>query len=158
MHVMVDQSGKIEDTARPTIVAYSNGHTLSLKVEARVKRQLQEHFRRRGEIHLFIYRTFAALLFLLLRRDIRKINRLVIDEEYPGHETLIKDVILGLLRRHRLPEPSIEFKRIGNRPRVHYAAYNVFAGKKTQDILIRLEDILNLVIKKDRGLGRLKNA
>lgn len=158
MQVYVDQSGKVEDTARPTVVAFTNGATYVIKVAARTKRQLQERFRRQGAIRLFIYRTFAALVFLLIRRFLPQINQVVIDTEYPGQEKLIKEVILEFLRREALPEPSIVFRRIGNRPKVHYAAYDVFAKKKKEDRRVALAEIVNLAIKKDRGRKRLKDA
>lgn len=158
MKVYVDQSGKIEDTAKPTVVAFSNSKNYAVKVSPRVKRQLQEIFRRRGKIRLFVFRAFAALVFLLIKDNLLANDIVVIDTEYPGHEKTIKDMILEMLRVHKLPVPTIHFKRIGNRPKAHYAAYNVFTGKKKGNRTVNLEVLVNLTIKKDRGLKRLKNA
>jgi len=54
MRVEIDQSGKIEDKSKVTIIAFSDGVSFSVKIPGRVKRQLQEEFRRRGEPQLFI--------------------------------------------------------------------------------------------------------
>ena len=48
--------------------------------------------------------------------------------------------------------PEIYFARIGNKPKVHYAAYNVFKRNIKADKVFSLEEIMNLTTKKDRGL------
>lgn len=148
MKVEIDQSGKIEDTAKPTVLAFSNSKQSAIKISARTKRQIQEIFRRRGQIRLFIYRTFAALIFLLIRDYLSSIHHVVIDTEYPGHEKLIKDILLEFLRRNKLKEPQILFKRIGSKPKVHYAAYDVFSGKKKPNKSISFSKLAKFVIKK----------
>lgn len=151
MKIYVDQSGKIEDTSNPTILAFTDSRTFSIKITAKTKRQLQEIFRRRGQIRLFVYRAFASLVFLLITKFLREIDQVVIDVEYPGKEKLIKEIILEFLRRKKLKEPSIFFERIGNTPKVHYSAYNVFVKKKKADLVIRLGELKDLAIKNDRG-------
>lgn len=157
MKIEIDQSGKIEDTAKPTIIAFCNHKTFSIKVTSKTKRQIFEIFRQRGKTRLFIYRTFGVLIFLLIKNYLSTISAITIDTEYPGHEKLIKEIVLELIRKFNLNEPEITFKRIGNRPKVHYAAYNVFSGKKEEDKKVDLNEILPLAIKNDRG-QRLKNA
>jgi len=173
MKIYIDQSGKVENTAKVTAIAFSDGKKYAIKINQRTKRQIQEVCRRKGLSRLFIYRTFAALVFLLIKKSLSIIDQVVIDMEYPGHEKTIKEIILELLRKEGLKEPSICFARIGNRPKVHYAAYNVYAKKKKEDKLIKFEEIMSLVIspvrkshidiisnriKKDRGRKRLKDA
>jgi len=46
MKIEIDQSRKVEDTNRLTIVAYSNGKAKSLMITARDKKSLQSLFRR----------------------------------------------------------------------------------------------------------------
>jgi hypothetical protein len=148
MKVFVDQSGKVEDTSKPTVVAFTNKERFVVKIRPKVKRQLQEIFRRRGKTRLFIYRTFSALIFLLIKDFLPKIDQVIIDLEYPGQERLIKDILLELIRKEKLREPEIYFKRIGNRPKVHYLAYNVYSGEKKENKEVKLEDLLKLTIKK----------
>jgi len=130
MKVYVDQSGKIENTSKPTVLAFTNKESFTLKVSPRVKRQLQEVFRRKGLARLFVYRIFASLVFLLIRGHLKRIDQVIIDTEYPGKEILIRDIILEQVRKLGSREPTIDFKRIGNKPKVHYAAYNVFIRKR----------------------------
>jgi len=159
MRVEIDQSGKIENTNRATVIAFANEISYAILIPAKVKRQLQEVFRRQGKPRLFVYKTFAAGLFLLINGHLAKIKDIVIDTEYTGHEKQIKDILLELIRRDRLPEPNIYFQRIGGKPKVHYVAHDVFSKKKNADKVIGFEEIVVLVTKKDRGhQRRLKNA
>jgi len=45
----IDQSGKIEDTSKDTVLCISNGYYLSVKLKAKTKRQLQKIFRKNGQ-------------------------------------------------------------------------------------------------------------
>lgn len=151
MKIEIDQSGKIEDTARNTIVAFSNSKSYSIKLESETKRKLQLLFRQHAKTKIFIYKIFAAMIYLLISRHINKITHVVIDIEYQGHELLIKDLLIRYLKAHNLPVPYIDFQRIGNKPKVHYVAYNTFIGARKADRLIDFDTILK-VIKKDRGI------
>lgn len=154
MKIEIDQSWKIEKTNKATVLAFSNKKSFALKIPSKIKRQLQEMFRRQGQPTLFVYRTFAAGIFLLIKDHLKKITYIVIDIEYPGKEPLIKEILLELLRKYKLKEPEIAFKRIGEKPKVHYAAHNVFTGKKKADKIVSFEELRELVIKKDRGHKR----
>ena len=148
MRVEIDQSGKIEETRKNTVIAFANGISYAVLIPAKVKRQLQEVFRRQGKPRLFVYRTFAAGIFLLIKNHLPKIKDLVIDTEYIGHEKQIKEMVLEMIRRRGLAEPNIYFQRIGNKPKVHYAAYEVFSKKKKADFVVSFEEIVVLATKK----------
>lgn len=160
MVYQIDQSGKIEDTAKDTVVGISNGWSYTIKLRAKAKRQLQERCRANLQGRLFVYRTFAALIFLLIKNAKIILVDIVIDQEYPGKEKIIKDILLEFLRKNNLPEPHISFARIGSRPKVHYLAYNVFTGKSQTNKMASLKELEKLVIKKrkDRGPKRLKST
>ena len=148
--IQIDQSGKIENMSKYTVVAFSNDTSKAVLVRARTKRQLQEMFRKRGKIRLFIYRTFAALIFLLIKDELSQIKQIVIDTEYPGKEKLIERILLEYIRLHQLEEPAIYFQRVGNKSKVHYASYDVFTGKKKPNKIIELKELQKLAIKNDR--------
>jgi len=150
MRYRIDQSGKIENTSKATVVAFSNDTSKAVLVRARTKRQLQEMFRRRGKIRLFIYRIFAALIFLLIKDELSHIKQIVIDTEYPGKEKLIERILLEYIGLHQLEAPAIYFQRVGNKSKVHYTAYDVFVGKKKPDKVVKLEELQKLAIKNDR--------
>lgn len=151
MKIYVDQSGHVEYTSRDTVVAFTNSEEGTLRIKAETKRQLQEIFRRQGKPTLFVYRTFACLVFLLLTAHQKTITDVVIDPEYPGKEKLIKDIILELFRKQKKKEPEIHFQRIGNHPKVHYLALDTFNRRKRPGHEVELEEIKVLAMKKDRG-------
>ncbi len=154
MIYLIDQSGKIEKTNKDTVIGVANSKTFSIRLSGKIKRQLQEKCRANHQGQQFIYRTFAALVFLLIKGHLKIMTDLIIDNEYPGKEKIIREILLEFLRKFNLPEPHISFGQIGNHPRVHYVAYNVFIGKHKADKEVKLKDIESLVVKnkKDRGL------
>lgn len=74
MHIKIDQSGKVEDTRINTVVSFSNGKRKSISIDRREKRELQKIFREGKKGHVFIFKTFAILIFLLIKEDIFEIQ------------------------------------------------------------------------------------
>lgn len=89
MPKQIDQSGKIEQTNKDTILCLSNDDWDAIKISAKTKRQLQEIFRRNGQNRNFVLFTFSAGLAILIDRNSR-LHHLIIDREYYGHEAVIK--------------------------------------------------------------------
>lgn len=84
MAYQIDQSGKIEQTNKKTVLAISNGKTYSVLLKAKDKRLLQDIFRTLfNKQRQFIYEVFSALLFILISNS-KSEGRIVIDKEYPG--------------------------------------------------------------------------
>lgn len=150
----IDQSGKIEDTAKNTVIAYANDRERSLLISRKTKRRIQEAFRQCGAPHLFIYYTFAVGIYYLIRSHTTHLS-LAIDTEYPGKDKLIAGMVKRLLEMHRKPAHTISFRRIGNRPNVHYAAHDVFTGKKNADDTLSFEVCIEAIKKTD---GRLREC
>lgn len=136
MDIEIDQSGKIEDTNKNTVVAFSNSRFKSVLIGAKEKREVQKLFRRIGRSRMFVYRSFAILIFLLIRRHLKEIQKITIDEEYPGKESLIKNLLFQEIRAVNadFDKKNIVFRRIGKKSRAHFVAYGVAAGKKTADL------------------------
>jgi len=143
MRCVVDQSGKVEHTNKLTVVAFSNGIQKSLVISAVEKRKLLVAMRERDyPKQLFVFKVFSALVFLLIRRE--RIDELVIDREYPGHEGIIKDVLGGLFRGVGLSTPSIVFDEIGKGDAAHKAAIAVYRGKQKPNMIVTSGDVLRL--------------
>lgn len=143
MRVQVDQSGKIEDTRRLTIVAFANGKIRTAKISGVEKRKLIKSMRALDYPQkAYIYKIFAGLIFFLLKNQGAK--EVVIDKEYPGHEPLIKDLILNLFKKAEQKTPKINFDLIGRESLAHKIALEVFRGKRKADIIIEAEDVLGL--------------
>ena len=149
MKIYIDQSGKVEDTSLDTVVAYSNGDVVAIVIKASEKRKIQQFFRLAGKPKMFVYRTFAALLFFLLEGKFRKPGKFIIDREYWGKENTIKDQLLRIIRAnyHSNFDPEkISFGLVGKTRDCHKQAVLVLRKKVKADKIVKSEDILKLVL------------
>ena len=96
------------------------------------------------------------MIYLLLVKE--KWNcgsRLLIDREFPGHEGIIKDVLSNLFRKEDNKPQAIEFREIGKKNLAHLKAIAVFRGKIKADIVVKADDVLNILYKqKNRWSAR----
>ncbi len=92
----IDQSGKIEKTSKDTILCLSNGKWDAVIIKAKTKRQIQEIFRRNGQIRNYILFTFSTILSILLRRN-KELGQVMVDTEYFGKDAIIKNIVLEIL-------------------------------------------------------------
>lgn len=148
----IDQSGKVEDIGKDTVLAISNGQSFAIKITARTKIALKQMFGKSNRGKVYVYKIFSILIYLLITNCCFKVREVIVDEEYSGQDRLIKDMLSQLFTNNRKEMPEIYFARIGNRPKVHYAAYNVFTRKIKANRVFSLREIMNLTTKKDRGL------
>lgn len=149
MIIEVDQSGKIENTNKNTIIAFSNEIFGSILILAKDKREIQKIFRKIGKPRIFVYKLFAILIFLLVKKHLKKIDQIIIDEEYPGKSILIKDYLLREIRKVRpnFSKENISFRTVGKKSKAHYLAYGVAIGKKLADKTVSVKEILRFVVK-----------
>jgi len=155
----IDQSGKVEDTSKNTILCLSNGYWDAVLVRTRTKRQLQEIFRRNGQIRNFVLFTFSAILAILLKRNGRLLE-VTVDREYFGKEAIIKKIVLEMLgskinTERKLPE--IYFGYIGKKAMSHNRAYAIGLKKLKAKKNLSLKEVLARIKKTEVG-KRLKDA
>ncbi len=155
MKYQIDQSGKIEKTNKNTVLCISNGDWDAVLIEARTKRQLQEIFRRNGQIRNFVIFTFCAGLAILIKRNL-KAGAIIIDREYYGREATIKEILLEMLEESRTDIP-IAFGQIGKHSPAHMMAKEIFRGNKKAGCVISFNELLRQTKKTEVG-KRLKNA
>lgn len=144
MIIEIDQSGKVEDTGKPTAVAFANGLKRSVLIAGKEKRVLQKFFRSVGKGRMFMYHTFVILLFLLLRDYVRKIDRIVIDPEYPGQEDLLCRLLWEKLHAvdRKFELSQITFKQVGKSSPAHLLAWDVYTRRKKPDLKATAKDVL----------------
>lgn len=81
MPIEIDQSGKVEDTRKLTVICFANGKAKTLLISAKEKRKVLIIMREIDRPHKnFVFRIFSGLIFLLIKNE--KIDSLVIDREY----------------------------------------------------------------------------
>lgn len=89
-----DQSGRIEETNRDTVIAIASKNVqFSLRISAKTKRTIERDYKGTGKPKLFAVKTFAIAVAFLIKKSKAKINDLIVDIEYPGHERIIKEII-----------------------------------------------------------------
>lgn len=149
MNIEIDQSGKIENTNIDTVVAYANHEQRSILLSASEKRRIQRLYRDAGKPHIFVYRTFALLIFLLMRDRISQMQGVVIDDEYPGWYFLIKNFLLQQIRTvvPNFDKRLITFQCIGKHSSAHRKAYVTFTKKEAPDMVARYDDLARFFIK-----------
>ena len=146
MRIEIDQSGRVEYTSQPTVIAFANSKTYSIIFLSRDKKYLQKIFRKAGVPNLFVNKTFAILIFLLIKDFLKSINQIIIDHEYLGHDKVIKQFLLEFLRRHKknFDSRDISFRHIGKKSAAHRIAIEAYRTKRA-DRKITLKDILKIM-------------
>ena len=148
MQIFIDQSGKVEETGKATIVAYSNGKQKSLYISSSSKQKLQKVFRDAGKPTIFVYKTFAILIYLLIADDLDQIDSIIIDTEYVGYDPLIKNILTKIiLRKSVFFDPNrIHFQQVGKNHKCHETAIKTYRGEKNADKVVRFEEILKYTL------------
>ena len=157
MKIEIDQSGKIEETAKLTAIAFTNSKTGSILLPARTKRRLQDQFRRIGEPKLFILFIFTALIYILVKDNVKQITEIIIDTEYPGQDGIIRKLLLKMIAGDNIADRlSINFKQVGRSSMSHRIALTVHRGFKNADILPTYQQMIDTCIDTKNGYPMLK--
>lgn len=144
MAYQIDQSGKIENTAKSTYIALANGKTLIVKISSVEKRRLIKTMKELRPPHrTYIFQIFAALIFVLLKEE--KLQEVFIDTEYSGHQASIKEVLVQLFERFQKKLPEISFGFVGKKSNAHLAAIGAYRGDIQVVFTVKAEDILKLL-------------
>ena len=144
----IDQSGKIEQTNKVTVIAFSNGRHGSVKLSAKDKRYLQDIYRQAGKPKSYTLQIFSALLYLLFEKFKLQKTMITVDKEYPGHETLIKSYLIQLADKRdkvTLSADEIRFGLVGKGSNSHGVASKAFKSNRA-DFSISKEEILSLIL------------
>lgn len=142
----IDQSIKIEQTERDTILAIANGSNFAIVLKREDKKFLQKIFRERGEPRVFIYFVFAAMLTILLI-EAKITKNIVVDQEYLSHEDLIKLKLKRFLRdqKKEFLFNNISFGLIGKKSPAHSYAAKILSGKIKPQKIVKLQNLLNII-------------
>lgn len=146
MHdVEIDQSGRTDVLTVDTVLAFSDGIQAAILIPATVKRQCYWLLKAAGLRKQYIgIRLFAAGLVLLLKPCIATLELIIIDQEYEGWESSIKEHLLRHLRKERsdLSNQQIVFQRIGKGARAHSIALETYRGKREPNRRIDVKELL----------------
>jgi hypothetical protein len=84
---------------------------------------------------------------LLLKNHLSQIERIAIDEEYPGQEAAIRSMLLNHIRKIApgFREDQIVFHQIGKRSQAHYTALAVYRGSQQPGRKVKANELLRLI-------------
>ena len=120
-----DQSWKVENLSKDTYIAIANeGFSDVLKLDRRIRRQQQEWYRKNGKIRFFGPALWAYAIAELINRNNISRAVLVVDAEYTGFESFIKQII-----QSRTAGLDIRFDKVGRKSPAHYAAHGAYTGQ-----------------------------
>lgn len=156
MAYQIDQSGKIEQTNKDTVLCLASENEWdTVTIKAKTKRQLQEIFRRNGQPRNYVLFVFCAGLSILIKRNIN-IPLVIIDREYFSKDAVIKEILLEMLAGNK-KIPEISFGHIGRKVQAHLKGYRVYTGKLVTKKIITQSELLKAIKKTEVG-NRLKDA
>lgn len=150
LRVEVDQSGKVEQSNRSTVLAYSNSHRYTVEILATTKQDALRRLREQGRSsRAAVQLVFVALLALLLKDVIEQADAIMIDTEYTGQEAAIKSQLLMYLDRMRVRfDPNlVQFGQIGKRSPAHELAIGVTRGKVRANRRIAMDELWTVLTK-----------
>ncbi|PIQ69005.1 MAG: hypothetical protein COV91_00765, partial [Candidatus Taylorbacteria bacterium CG11_big_fil_rev_8_21_14_0_20_46_11] len=132
----VDQSIKVEEFSKDTVVAVANNeYSFAVAVPRKVKQSLRDALRK-DQTQKFNAAVFAAAIVEALSRMEHHVHELVIDEEYSGYEAVILRILLNAF-----PGVSIQFKQVGKHSPAHYTANFAHRKERAIDVVLANDDI-----------------
>ncbi len=144
MHYEVDQSGKIEQTNSITVIALANSKSITISISGSEKRKSLKYFREKGKPKQFTYKTFSTIIALAISK-IKPHNKIIIDKEYPGHESEIKAEVFRILEKiYPKHKVHIVFGLVGKESPAHKRAYAVYIKKSKETYKITAQEILRI--------------
>ncbi len=148
MIIKINQSNKIEKTDKDTIIGLANSISFTVLVKRKIKRRLQEDFRREGKPRVFVYRTFIASIVLLIKyANLKNITKIIIDLEYFGQDKILKSMLLEMWSKFFTEIPEISFERVGKKSKVHDVCYFTMKGKYKVSKVLDYDEIKRLVLR-----------
>lgn len=125
MKLFIDQSGKVEDTSKNTVLGFSNKINGSIMIKAVEKRKLLKVFREQNRPKIFTFQLFSILVYNLLVKYKIKNHIVCLDTEYTGQNDLIKSFIVQLIKKFKgidIAAHDIHFVLIGKQNNAHKMA------------------------------------
>lgn len=148
MRYELDQSGKIEQTQKDTVLGISNGKTYTVLIRGGVKRRLQREFRKYGTPRLFVYRTFMGSVVLLIKCfEIKNDATIEIDTEYQGQDSILTSMFYEMWNRISKVRVIIKFSYVGRKSRSHQVSYLTSTKKLKPNKIISYQELSSLVLK-----------
>jgi len=141
MKIEVDQSGKIEQLDKNTIIAFSNKNQYSVLITREIKKEVYGLYK--GQVKDLRYRLFCIGIYYCLKDYIKEKELITICFEYQGKENLIKSFLLNYLRVDyaKIDPKIIRFGMIGKQSNAHAVAIDVYRGNRRPNKILSLNEV-----------------
>lgn len=149
--IRIDQSNKIERPGKSTFLALANDTRRVIELPASVKRNVLVIIKKKKPNVDSVFYLFGLAVFLLIETILKEKNAaldyFMVDNEYTGHEQLIKSILLRLSEKasYKLNRDQITFALIGRNCRAHELAYGAFRGDVQVDQVVTEEQLIALM-------------
>mgnify|MGYP001570892614 CR=1 FL=1 len=146
MKIEIDQSGHVEYTSHPTIVADSLGH--AVHITTKTKKSILQIYRLAGKPRVYVYETFSLLIAIVIRKTYARENLYIVDTEYSGKSDIIKNLTLKFLHKMNIPitPQQIDFGHVKQGSPSDATAHTEFL-KINRAELVSLQKILSLLLQ-----------
>ena len=146
----VDCVGRVEDIESNTVFSISAGLSYSILIPPAEKQKVfiivSEIHPNWGTTRKCVY-LYTIMLFLLIKDHIKKLDLVVIDNEYRGYEPVIKGLLMQLLRDLglKIKKDQIILKNLNRSSLACQMAVRVFRGIAEPDQIISSKQISDLI-------------
>jgi len=168
--IEIDQSGKWEAPTHTVIGVCIGKKIYSALITQKTKSTVQsilgkfDQEKSRSKKKLII-RMFTYSIFLTIGDITREGDVIIIDNEYQGNESMIRDLLIHLFNKFKgmkFGAKTIMFEQIGRDSLAHAAAYQTFTYGRSPDRQLSFEDYHSILdktieIRKKALLRRKKN-
>ncbi len=141
MKIEIDQSGKIEQLNKDSVIAFSNKTQYSVLIPKEVKQEVFKSYK--GKIKDLRYKLFCIGIYHCSKDYIKEKELVTICCEYQGNENLIKSLLLDHLRKDypAIDAKIIRFGEIGKGSNAHAVAIDVYRGNRKSNRILSLEEV-----------------
>jgi len=144
MKYEVDQSVKVEQTNRNTIIAIANDkYAYTLKIDSKIKQSIQKYFNKIKKPKMFAVYLFTAGLIVLIKKSKIQNSVAIIDLEYYGYNKIIENE----LNKNINQKLEFRFSRIGKKSPAHNLAYLTFKRRIKPNYIINKSELEKIVLK-----------
>ena len=144
MKYEVDQSAKIEQTNKDTVISIANKeYSYSIKINSKIKQSLQKYFNLIRKPKMFAVYLFTTGLIILIKKSGVKNSVVTIDLEYLGYNKVISNE----LSKNTNQDLDFRFSNIGKGSPAHDSAYKTFKKKTKPDYVASKSEVEAIIFK-----------
>ena len=134
----IDQSGRIEETNRDTIISIANKNfSKTVRIKSSTKRSVEYKYKKLEKPKMFAVYGFTAGVVMAIKESKLKNGSILIDIEYPSYEKIIGSILRKIFK----DKFNFKWKNIGRSSPAHNSAYRVFKKRAKADFVVSQNEL-----------------